>query len=239
MEGVPGEVRGVLEMVLQNEVDDRFLSAKELLGVLLPGENSSGSARTVSMLNRRSHNGRNPVWIGALISVMIIGVAAFLVTRENTELPATVVQQTEHEKLTFSGNNAMPVLSPDGELVAYLAVTFSDVRVLLQEVSGGQTIEVLASDFSLNGNDFNVPYFEWAPGGDMLGVIYMEDTHSAGDFKLTLYSRLGSEIRSIPMKGPRPLFFTWPLMHQASCMQSEMRCVLLIYRLLSWIHCGP
>jgi len=77
----------------------------------------------------------------AAVGLVVVAVALFAFFRLGNR-PAPVAP-LRWQQLTFSGKAAMPALSPDGTMFAYVtSEAGSESRVMVQDVEGGQPVEV-------------------------------------------------------------------------------------------------
>ena len=85
----------------------------------------------------------------------------------------------EYHQITFVGDASYPAISPNGKYIAYV----SNQKVMIQELTGGQPLEVFSADYYAN--------LRWSPDGSEL--MFNADSNS----RTFLVSRLGGTPRSI------------------------------------------
>jgi Tol biopolymer transport system component len=174
----PLEVRGavlqrlvpLVSQLLAKEPQLRPAGAEVVAGILEGFQSTAGV--------RRSLRGRQ--WLVSA-AVLIALAAAGLFTRAFLRLkPAALT----HTQLTFVGNALDGAISPDGQTVAYvLRESARDYRLIVQDVSGGQPLEVFRSDW-IEGP-------RWSPSGS-------EIVFTRRDSGLYIVPRLGGAPRRLP-----------------------------------------
>ena len=203
---LPVELHTVVRGALQKERIKRFNGALELWG-----QSSPNASKNQHMVQRspRLSNWFYTMSLGALLVVVAI-LVAFLVQKEQPAVENPSPTELVHTKLSFSGGAYGPTLSPDGELVAYLQISFdeSSFEVYLQEVSGSVPIEVFTATTSVNFHR-GLPYIRWSPDGSLLGLSYWDEDNPQNGYQFLLFSKLGKLIRTVTLPGQTLPMFSW------------------------------
>ena len=200
MAKVPEEVRAVLGRSLQKDTGDRYQEANELIGDIMPSAVGSGSVRVPTSKGTNSLlSGRQFGYLAAgvmILTIALIGVFTDFFPIKGSASPTQLIEK----QLTFTGNALSPTISPDGELMAYFeGLTESTGRIVIQEISGGEPIEIVANTM-YNSRLFVRPRLSWSPDGKFLAVKHSPSRAWAIAYQdLHIYSRLGQFIRTVPI----------------------------------------
>src|SRR5829696_6723893 len=167
---VPTELEWIVKKALRKDRDERYQTAKELLADLRnlrqrPTFEEGLVATTSEPLQGGAHSVVPRFGRAALIAVsalLLLGLGYFLVksltgTRTNNP-PAVNFQQVTYQ----SGPEFFPSLSPDGKSVAYASRAFGNWDVYLQNISGGNAINLTTNSSA----DDSQPSF--SPDGDRI-----------------------------------------------------------------------
>ena len=148
-------------------------------------------------------------WGAVVFLISIVGISWVLSNPlEKNEAPAELVER----QLTFTGRALSPAISPDGQLMAYLeGITDTTGRIVIQEISGGEPVEVIASTPYYQSNTKRAR-IEWSPDGKYLAVqpeikwaSRYQGRHAYQD--LLIYSRLGQYLKTVPISSSAD--FAW------------------------------
>ena len=159
----PPALEAVLLRCLEKRPSDLWQSADELLAQLEPLATPSGgttpaATRPVGALRALSRSAWKK-WIApAALLVVLVAALALFFTR-----PSPPVQLGRRVQLTLApGLEIDPALSPDGELVAYVAGPLGRTRLYVRQVDGGTPVALTRED----GGAARVP--RWSPDGRRL-----------------------------------------------------------------------
>jgi Tol biopolymer transport system component/DNA-binding winged helix-turn-helix (wHTH) protein len=77
-----------------------------------------------------------------------------------------------HRQVTFTGRETIPTLSPDGRRIAYVSTQSPNRKVLVQEVDGGESVEVFSAPEAggLRWSPDSSELMFWARGGEKTGL---------------------------------------------------------------------
>jgi len=92
--------------------------------------------------------------------------------------------QPTHRQITFVGDARFQALSPDGKFVAYVTGNQNGHRLMLQDLTGGQAVEISKAPFIFAPR--------WSPDGTELAVFRDDPPQQGGTF---LIPRLGGSSR--------------------------------------------
>jgi Tol biopolymer transport system component len=185
---LPADLDRIVRRCLQKNPSDRYHDTRDLVLDLkeLHQAVSSGTSPRVAMTPRLS---RRLTWrgvaLGALVVVAMAGAAYVLWPRSAAPLPPV-----SHRQITFGGDASMPTISPDGRFVAYATGSwFGEQKVIVQELTGGQPLEI----YKGRGMSYGLA---WSPDGSELafGAGSTERQFSAALF---LVPRLGGPSRQL------------------------------------------
>jgi Tol biopolymer transport system component/DNA-binding winged helix-turn-helix (wHTH) protein len=125
---------------------------------------------------------------GAVLTIGAI-VYALLLRSEPTD-PVISAGASIHRQFTFTGKELTPTLSPDGRRVAYVSNDPPRRKVMVQELSGGQPVEVFSAP--------ETGWLRWSPDSSEL----MFGARGAGTDGLYLATLPGGGARRIAGGGP-------------------------------------
>ena len=177
---VPPALAAIVDRCLAKRADDRWQSAAELLHQLEPLATPSGGTTPASVA---PVPGRSRGMHAVLMVVMVLAAlaaAAALTRRE----PAIGMAGTQRQ-VTFTGQVNDAAISPDGELLAFVAESGGRNRLMVQDLRGGQAIELSVSQ--------RFDYPSWSADGSEVRCFSLD---SAGRF-LRRVPRLGGAPRDL------------------------------------------
>ena len=142
----PPGLERLVRKCLAKDPDARWQSASDIADELRWLSTGSGIAAVSPAAGRRGPRFRP--WTIAAAVLLLAGVAAFAMwqssQRGNRAGPRREAQYTQ---ATFAGDVLAAALSPDGRTVAYASgVQGRDVRVLVRDLTGGQSLEIWKGD---------------------------------------------------------------------------------------------
>jgi Tol biopolymer transport system component/DNA-binding winged helix-turn-helix (wHTH) protein len=97
---------------------------------------------------------------GALAAGVLVTTGWFRFSDAGGRGPDTPASLPVHTQVTFTGTASSPTLSPDGRRIAYVSADASQKRLIVQEVAGGQPLEVFGAP--------ELGYLRWSPDGSEL-----------------------------------------------------------------------
>lgn len=172
----PEGVAGLLEQMTQKDPPRRPSSYGEILkaiDVLLP--ETSGAYESI-----RRHKRRLAVLAAAAALVLLASVSLLLFQLRFRKPQATALPQ--HRQVTFAGDASDPAITPDGKYVAYVS---GGHRLLIQEIAGGQPLELFKA-IGLLG-------LRWSSDGSQLAF----NARTEEGYSLFVMGRLGGNPRRI------------------------------------------
>jgi hypothetical protein len=134
------------------------------------------AASPVSARSATAGSRRRPIVqvVGFGLALVLVAVGVLL-TRSEKGHPGT--QPASFKQVTFVRDAGGPVVSPDGQFLAYVTGPLGDQKAIMQDLIGGGTIEVFRTQ--------RIADVEWSPDGSNILV-----SSSAG---LDIFSRLRRE----------------------------------------------
>jgi len=127
---------------------------------------------------------RTVTWITVLAVAIILILAGFWFLSGTRGRPTATVQPV-HRQITFTGKAWRPAISPDGQTIAYATENESEWRVLVQDLAGGQPVEVFRAE--------GIVAIYWSPTGtELLISAYRE-----GEETNYIVPRLGGAARTV------------------------------------------
>jgi eukaryotic-like serine/threonine-protein kinase len=191
---VSPEFEEIIKKALEKDRDLRYQSAADIRTDLqrLKRATTAGSHTNIA-ISRRALS-LPPWWrsklalgIGGLVIVFMILAASFYGWLGHTSIGDSGLPPV-HKPVTHLGDAYMPAISPDGTFVAYVAAPpEGKARLILQDLSGGNSLELLQAD------DIRQP--RWSPVGSEL-MVRTRDSDPAKT-GLLVVSRLGGPLRSL------------------------------------------
>ncbi len=180
---IPAELDRIIKRAMEKDQDRRYQSAGELLAELrrLRTEIDSGQ---FALTGKVSRTARIPLLAGLMACALAVLLAWITYPSWLPGDPPLTPQAglPNHQQVTFTGEPLSPAISPDGQSVAFV----SGNRIMLRDISGGQSIELL------RGRDFHE--IRWFPtGSELLTAATLED----GTWGTFVIPRLGGSVRRI------------------------------------------
>lgn len=172
----------VVDRCLAKRPEDRWQSADDLLRQLDPLATPSGGSTPAA-----SAPFRRPMRRGRWMAFAVIGalaLAAALLLRRHRQ-PETIGMSGSQRQLTFSGLVSGAAVSPDGQLLAYVSDSGGRSVLMVQDVRGGQAIELSRS------LRFDFP--SWSGDGSEIRVFTFDGAHPI----LRRVPRLGGTARDL------------------------------------------
>jgi serine/threonine-protein kinase len=164
----PPMLESVLMRCLEKRPADRWQSADQLLAQLEPLLTPSGGTTPAATRPIEAVSPARPAawrrWaLPAALLLAALAVGAYFVTR-----PPPEVRLGRRVQLTLDpGLEIDPALSPDGELVAYVAGPLGETRLYVRQVDGGTPVALTRAE----GGFARVP--QWSPDGRRL--LYLSE----------------------------------------------------------------
>ena len=192
---VPAVLQHTVRKMLAKKPDRRYQSIREVrtdVDELLEHEDYPAQAGEVgaSQVGAETYPAsRLMSWRGSFIVAIILGLAvlSYFAWRGTTsDQPSSGLPKPTHRQITFVGNASFPAISPDGQFIAYLAGEPEQTKVMVQDIAGGQDLEVFEDRGFFGG-------LRWAPGGSGLLVSLSSETKSG----IFLIPRLGGSTRRV------------------------------------------
>jgi len=197
------DIVGVIGRALEKEPDDRYHEMAEVLADLQGEQRDiSSTIQSAGKVKKAKISQRGIVLAGAVAVLALIAV--FLIHR--LQMESVPIMPVTHKQITFAGNvsisptfDDLSPLSPDGQFLAYSLPKDSSHSVMVQDLSGGQPIEVYRGIESLF-------CLRWSPDGSrlLLSIIPNAETGS-GRHDLIIIPRLGGKAQTLPFWG----YTTW------------------------------
>ncbi len=185
---VPEGLQRVIDKALAKNVEERCESARAFEG-MLAGLGAYPGKRTTTISNRGA-TPRSPFWRLApwvVLAGAVLATVLFVLrngTDPSSDGPPPVAPT--YTQVTFTGDATDPVISPDGQLVAYLRDLEHHKALVVKDVVGGEPIVLLDSlDYARSPR--------WSPDGTRLLVPGTRN----GQRHLYIIRRLGGAVRHL------------------------------------------
>ncbi len=190
---LPPELRRIIRRCLQKRPEDRYNDTRDLVAALkaLRQETTSGAQRIVSgAVAQAPARGRIRRWgrwavVSAAVALLAAAAILFAVRSGLSRRPRASMLPS-YRQITYSGNAYEPIVSPDGQFVAYVEEgEAAGQRIMLQDLAGGKPLLILESE--------RASVERWSPDGSELIVGTAEG--------IWLVPRLGGTRRRLPLRG--------------------------------------
>jgi hypothetical protein len=163
---LPREVERLVKRCLRKDPAQRFQHMDDLNVALeeLKQESDSGELPEAVGAGLGLPYKRVVAPLAGFIIIVTIVLAYWLTHRPPVSPPQPL--QPTHRQITFVGDASIPAISPDGSFVAYVVGGEGPIeqhKVMVQDLAGGQPIEVL-KDLKF------VTSLRWSPDGSKLAV---------------------------------------------------------------------
>jgi Tol biopolymer transport system component len=194
---IPDGFQYVMDMALAKNVDERYQSAQGFEDALAElgwhtGVRERVPSRGVARV-LRSPVRRIVPWILLGGTALAIGLLVIRNTvRSPTSDPSPSVSAT-YTQLTFTGAATDPVISPDGQFVAYVRDTGNEREVLVKDIGGGEPIVLLDGFASLVS-------LRWSPDSSRL-LIVAWSSYENDERHTYIIPRLGGSVRRLGYYG--------------------------------------
>jgi eukaryotic-like serine/threonine-protein kinase len=173
----------IVDRCLAKHAEDRWQSAEELLRQLEPLSTPSGGSTPASVtpVSRRSRVQR---WTAIALVGMVALAAGLILFRPR---PTLLGMSGTQRQITFTGQVSGAALSPDGELLAFVADSAGQSRLMLQDLRGGQAIQLSTS--------LRFDYPSWSGDGSEIRCFTFDGPRGV----LRRVPRLGGPARDMPV----------------------------------------
>ncbi|HWA56031.1 MAG TPA: hypothetical protein VG692_02200, partial [Gemmatimonadales bacterium] len=132
---IPPALGLLIDKCLAKRAEDRWQSAVELLRHLEPLATPSGGSTPASVAPVAPRRAR---WaVPAIAAGAALAAAAFFLVRPR---PVLIGMAGSQRQITFTGQVTGAAISPDGELLAFVADSGGGNRLMLQDLRGGRAI---------------------------------------------------------------------------------------------------
>jgi serine/threonine protein kinase len=187
--GVPMELERIIGKCLAKSPAERYQHADDLLADLrhLQRETSQGLTESPALgVSRSNWSRRWRLVLGTIAAAVVVagGFAGYLRLKDSPQSPRSV--SATYTQLTFTGDAKVPVISPDGQFVAYFRGSGDQRELLVRDVVGGEPI-VLADSLNFVRN------ICWSPDGTKL----LFPGRRAGELHTYIIPRLGGSLRRL------------------------------------------
>jgi serine/threonine protein kinase/Tol biopolymer transport system component len=198
---LPPKLEEVISKALEKDREIRYQHASDLRTDLrrLKRDTDSGRSSAVDAISPKKLSTAAPGHRSGLRSKLALGIgglvlvcfllAAILYLRRAPR-PGHSGLQSVHKQITFVGNAYMPAISPDGRSVAYVTRTGGEQKLMLQDLSGGPSLELLHGQ--------NLLYPTWLADGSELMLTVVTNPNI---IKIVIVSRLGGAPRQVGRGG--------------------------------------
>ena len=160
---IPAHIDAAIRKALERLPADRFAGSQDFARALADAAFRHGEPVAAGF--RAGFGPRKGLTL-TFVSMFVIGagVAGWWLLRPSPPSPSPA-----HSQLTFLGDASFSAISPDGRSIAYITGAGEDRRVMVQDVSGGQSIPVFRSPGLLG-------YLRWSPDGSELLLTAFDDS---------------------------------------------------------------
>ncbi|WP_433975476.1 LpqB family beta-propeller domain-containing protein [Tunturiibacter lichenicola] len=180
VQSIPPGLQRVVHRCLEKNPEERFQSASDL-GFALEALSGISLGVDVPAPDRQWLRRAQALSIG-LIVIVALAAVFYSYRASHAGHPES---RLAHRQITFVGNAYMPAISPDGKSVAYVTHSGTEQKLMLQDLSGGPSLELL------HGQTLDDP--TWSSDGSRL----MLAVGNQGKEEIFVISRLGGTPRLI------------------------------------------
>ncbi|HSB55066.1 MAG TPA: protein kinase, partial [Gemmatimonadales bacterium] len=173
----------IVDRCLAKHPEDRWQSAEQLLRQLEPLATPSGGTTPAAVMPvaRRIRPNR---WVLGGVAAAFLLAAGYFVARPR---PVLLGMSGAQRQITFTGQVSGAALSPDGELLAFVADSAGQSRLMLQDLRGGQAIQLSTS--------LRFDYPSWSGDGSEIRCFTFDGPRGV----LRRVPRLGGPARDMPV----------------------------------------
>ncbi|MBN1351577.1 protein kinase [candidate division KSB1 bacterium] len=185
-------IQRIIGKALDKNPKTRYQQISELLDDLkLEQRGEHELIKPPAKIKSKSSKQKSLIFVGFILVAMlaILFTFATLNKRQREWLPSS------HQQITFKGNASKPQVSPYGQFVAYLLGKVGDQRLLVEDLTNGQSIEIFSGINIISA-------MEWSPNGSELAFSGNFRDIAPGSYVI---SRLGGTPRRISAA----FFFSW------------------------------
>jgi serine/threonine protein kinase len=202
---IPEDLNRLILKCLEKDKENRYQSADELFAELnniekgiLETQRESVKRRPVTskkiFLNLRLKKYIIPAL--GIVALAIIVISALLLIRQPSKVPLAPA----HKQLTFTGDASYPAISPDGKFIAYGIVRYGasgikDTKIIVQDIVGGQDIEVLRVYYCY--------YLRWLPDSSELSFSAITLDNDRGIFVISPLGGMPRHLSDKDIEGQR------------------------------------
>ena len=182
--GLPSDLDRIIRRCLQKKPADRYNDTRDLLADLKELRQLMTSGIVPGAMPAKASS--RPRWVAVGVGTMAALVAAgVLIVRSKTG--DRRASAASFAQVTFVGDADLPAASPDGQFLAYVTGANGTQKVIVQDLTGGRTLEVFAGH--------GIGDVEWSPDGSSILVTTLKG--------LTVVPRLGGPPHVLPGFGYR------------------------------------
>ena len=189
--GVSQILQHIIDKALDKDKETRYQNIADLLTDLKREKKSSSEITAPIAKVWITKNKRTSLKYAAIVILVILVI---LIGIKVLNQPPIERLSSSHNQVTFTGETWKPSLSPDGQFLSYYVQKDSTVSLMVQDISGGQPLEILAG---LTGVAHYANPALWSPDGSEL-VLIGELNSKVSIF---IVPRLGGEPQVLPVFG--------------------------------------
>ena len=198
---LPPELLRIVRRCLRKSPNERYNDTRDLVVALkdLRQDTSSGTVARVEATSGTSvaaaalARGRTAWILGGTLLLAAVAVLALIWTQLTGDEAASPSRPpAAHRQLSFSGEARTPVISPDGQWIAYIADEEAGATLYVADLAGGQALAVLQA--------LQLWQVRWSPDGSSLlvgGILEGGEVPGAN----YIVSRLGGAPKSLGFRG--------------------------------------
>jgi serine/threonine protein kinase/WD40 repeat protein len=150
---VPEELERIINKALEKDREVRYQSAKDILVDLRRLKRDSVSGKVngqTAMAPQTKRISRTWLIVVASAACILLAALGVFLARNGIFRQSSSLTSVTHRQITFAGNAFEPAISPDGSFVAYILRRPDGQRLMLQDLSGGQAVELLKDHMLAN-----------------------------------------------------------------------------------------